>query len=263
MIRKILIVVSILSTMMLISSCSSTQGATVDVISGEENRDASVSTDSNMDSEPKAPDMAAVTLPLDNVGQGDPNVSKGKSEPAPVSDDIYIADAAMYRGTVTKIEESDAGIIISLTEAVGTNFGSDKAVVETMNFLITESTSGDTEIKEGDYMEVFYGRPMTGEFDYTATHDAIGMNKRFTEAMVIFNGTIKSIDRTDGMITRLSMIQLDTEQEVVFNVSDSTQLYLNADDLKEGDKLNIYHKGIYTRSLPPQGIPLEIRPFAE
>ena len=33
--------------------------------------------------------------------------------------------------------------------------------------------------------------------------------------------------------------------------------------LKEGALLNIYHKGIATRSLPPQGVALEVRLLAQ
>ena len=55
----------------------------------------------------------------------------------------------------------------------------------------------------------------------------------------------------------------DPMKQFVFHTGPDTQFYTSAGDLKEGALLNIYHKGIATRSLPPQGVALEVRPLAQ
>ena len=55
----------------------------------------------------------------------------------------------------------------------------------------------------------------------------------------------------------------DPMKQFVFHTGPDTQFYTSAGDLKEGALLNIYHKGIATRSLPPQGVALEVRLLAQ
>lgn len=174
------------------------------------------------------------------------------------NEEIYVADAAMYRGTVTGLEEKEDGTVITLSQASGTDFGA-----KTMMFLISSMTTGYTDISEGNYIEIFYGRPMQGRFDYTDIQNAIGINNLGMADMVNFNGTIQSIEKDGENITSLTMIDIGNNQEVVFRISNDTNIYLTASDLKEGNKLNIYHRGIYTLSLPPQGFALEVRYMAE
>ena len=84
--------------------------------------------------------------------------------------------------------------------------------------------------------------------------------------MVNFNGTLKTIMENPDKPGegRLAMVEAGTGQEVHFNYdkNGSTQLYLDFDALQPGDELNIFHRGAYTRSLPPQGFALEVRPYA-
>lgn len=174
------------------------------------------------------------------------------------NEEVYVADAAMYRGTVTGLEEKEDGTVITLSQASGTDFGA-----KTMMFLIDSVTTGYTDISEGNYIEVFYGRPLQGGFDYTDMQGAIGINNLNTADMVNFNGTIQSIEKDGENITSFAMVDIENNQEVVFRISNDTNMYLTASDLKEGDKLNIYHRGMYTLSLPPQGFALEIRYLAE
>lgn len=180
------------------------------------------------------------------------------SDELAVDEKVVIMDAALYRGSVIKIEETEEGSLITLEQADGTDFGSD-----TMTFLVDDATTGLTDAVEGDYVEYFYGRSMDGDFDYSNTQNAIGMNHLGNAEMVNFNGTVASIQKTDtpdgSTVESITMIDSLNDQEVVFNIHDETQLYLTIEDVNEGDALNIYHKGIYTRSMPPQGIPLEIR----
>lgn len=174
------------------------------------------------------------------------------------NDAIYVADATMYRGTVTNIAQTASGTVLTLAQAIGTNFGA-----KTMTFLISAMTTGDTDITDGTYVEVFYGRPMRGEFDYTATQDAIGINNLGAANMVNFNGSVLSIQKDGETITNLTMHDMQNGEEVIFNVSSDTQMYLAASDLKQGDALNIYHRGMYTLSLPPQSFAVEIQYMAK
>lgn len=171
---------------------------------------------------------------------------------------VYVADAAMYRGTVTDINETADGTIVVLSQAMGIDFGS-----KTMTFLIDSMTTGDIDVSEGSYLEIFYGRPMQGEFNYAAIQQAIGINNLGMSAMVNFNGTILSIKKDGEKIISLTMQDMLNGQEVVFNVSSDTNIYLTESTLMEGDILNIFHRGMYTLSLPPQGSAIEIRYMSE
>lgn len=193
------------------------------------------------------------SIPDETTGATEELVTEEMSatEELPMADEkVYVADAAIYRGTATPLEDGT----FSLEQVEGTDFGA-----TTMKFSVSDLTTGATDITEGNYLEVFYGRPMEGEFDSTITQEAIGMNDLGIADMVNFNGKVTAIQKEDDIITSITLLELITDQEVVFNVSEETQLYFAVDDLKEGDLLNIYHKGMMTRSLPPQGIPLEIR----
>ena len=186
----------------------------------------------------------------------DSSVAQGETE-APEenlpNEKVFVAGASVYRGTATRSEDGETSI---LTQAAGTDYGS-----ETMSITIDENTTGETEIVDGDYIEVFYGRSPEGEFDFTATHNVIGINILGNEQNVIFNGTVTAFEQEEGTLTRLTMTQLETEQEIVFNVSPETQVRLTVEDIAVGDMLNIYHKGMLTRSIPAQGVPIEISPM--
>ncbi|MEG1779132.1 MAG: hypothetical protein RR263_03450, partial [Oscillospiraceae bacterium] len=180
------------------------------------------------------------------------------------NDKIYVADAALYRGTVVSIENADKGTIVTLKQADGTDYG-----CESLKFLLSDKTKTSFEAEllvKGAYLEVYYGRDMGQSLDSEKLYDAIGVNIYPPAEMVNFNGILKEvIPSTDKPgHGRLSMIDLSNDQEVMFNYDkENTQFYLNIDNLKEGDKLNIFHRGIYTMSLPPQGAALEVRMFAE
>ncbi len=82
-----------------------------------------------------------------------------------------------------------------------------------------------------------------------------------------YNGIlVEKGEREDGSVD-LVVVPLDTPSEswgdpmrqFVFHTGESTQFRLAPEALKEGALLNIYHKGIATRSLPPQGVALEVR----
>lgn len=172
---------------------------------------------------------------------------------------VYIADAALYRGTVTAMEAAEEGTLLTLEQAPGTDFGS-----PSRQFLLTEESRlsfKSEQISQNIYLEVYY----TVENPEEAAL-ILGANFYETAEMVNFNGTLSSVwespDRPgQGM---LAMVERNTGEEVHFNYDKNggTQFYLEFDALQPGDELNIFHRGIYTLSLPPQGIALEVRYYA-
>lgn len=182
---------------------------------------------------------------------------EGNDNKIVLEENLYVADAAMYRGTITNIEETEDGKKITLEQAQGTDFGAEQVVVNVTND--TDTSFEDDKLVEGAYLEVFYGGDIAEEVD------AIAMNIYFETQAVIFNGTLKEIVPTEGKENegRIFMQPLEGEEEIIFNYGEETQFYLNVEELKEGDALNIFHKGILTRSIPPQGIALEVRTYAE
>lgn len=174
---------------------------------------------------------------------------------------VEVADAAMYRGTIISIEDTDDGKQITLEQAEGTNFGA-----PTLNFLMTENTTTsfeESELATGKYLEVFYGLAEDETLDSEKQYSIIGANLYPETDIVNFNGIIKEF-KTDENKQNEGIILLEdskNDQEVLFHYSNDTNFYLDPIQLKQGDAINIFHTGIFTRSLPPQGSALEIRTY--
>lgn len=214
---------------------------------------------------PAAPEISTSSAPETSLELTEiaPAESLPETSEASAPEHLVVADAAMYRGLVYSVEETEDGKIITLQEAAGTDFGAD-----VLKFRITADTklSFEEPIAAGDtfYYEVYYGVAPGQTLDAESVQDAIAMNRYFDVAAVNFNGTLKEILPSDKAGEgQLVMEALQDLQEVVFNYSAEVQFYLDFAALKPGDKLNIFHKGIYTMSIPPQGIPLEVRYYAE
>lgn len=205
---------------------------------------------------------------IESAPESSPDIAAPPSESAPESEAssqerLTVADAAMYRGTTDSIEETADGKVITLYQAQGINYGN-----PSQKFRITADTkfSFEEPIAAGDtfYYEVYYGALPGENLVAEEARDIIAMNRYFDMAAVNFNGTIKEILPSDKAGEgQLVMEEMGTQQEVVFNYSADVQFYLDFDAIKPGDQLNIFHKGIYTMSIPPQGIPLEVRYYAE
>lgn len=103
------------------------------------------------------------------------------------------------------------------------------------------------------------------QLDPAQVQTAITANLYPTAEMVLFNGRLESItpDPDKDGKGRMLLTELETNQQVVFHYSENTQFYLQVEELAQGDTLNILHRGAMTRSLPPQGSALEVRPYAE
>ncbi|MEG2204432.1 MAG: hypothetical protein RRY21_04645 [Oscillospiraceae bacterium] len=182
------------------------------------------------------------------------------SLPEAASDKLSVADAALYRGTVCSIESAAGGKAVVLEQAEGTNFGA-----KSLSFLLTPDSRlsfEDAQLAVGAYLEVYYGRALGQPLDEKAVHSVIVANLYPDAAMVNFNGTLRAIESTGDGGGRLTMEEMGTAQEVIFNYDSAhTQFYLNLGELKPGDTLNIFHRGAYAMSMPPQGSPLEVRRY--
>lgn len=159
-----------------------------------------------------------------------------------------VADAALYRGTVTEI----SGQQLTVEQYDGRDYGEPVIV-----FTLPEEV--ENTFQEGEYVEIYYGALKESA---PAQADAISVNKLADQAeSVVTNGTIKEVTTSeDGTVTDLLLTD-SNGQEVVFHISESTQIYMNAEDLKEGTEISVLHSGAFTMSLPPQGNALEISPW--
>lgn len=206
---------------------------------------------------PAGPDSAEI-LPLDEEGAAEDAQEEASSE---IPEPVYVADAALYRGSVTAVETAEEGALLTLEQAPGTNFGA-----PSMKFLFTSDTRlsfEEEKLAQGAYLEIYYGAGS----EKSQPVPAIGANFYPAADMVNFNGALKAIMENPDKPGegRLAMVEAGTGQEVHFNYDKNggTQFYLDFDALQPGDELNIFHRGAYTRSLPPQGFALEVRPYAQ
>lgn len=159
-----------------------------------------------------------------------------------------VADAALYRGTVTET----SGQQLTVEQYDGRDYGEVVIV-----FTLPEEV--ENTFQEGEYVEIYYGALKESA---PAQADAILVNKLADQAeSVVTNGTIKEVTTSeDGTVTDLLLTD-SNGQEVVFHISENTQIYMNAEDLKEGTEISVLHSSAFTMSLPPQGNVLEISPW--
>ncbi|WP_312643062.1 hypothetical protein [Hydrogenoanaerobacterium sp.] len=174
---------------------------------------------------------------------------------------LIVADAAMYRGTVVSIDamtESGSEILLLTLKSVdGTGF-----TPSTLPVAITVDTKLSFErekLEKNAYLEVYYGGEPTEKQQYAK---AIAVNLLVPAERSVFNGELVEVMRQEGS-DKVSLLlkPLGEGMETVFHISDETQVYLNLDELKAGDKLNIYYNGIATFSIPPQSTAMEIRRY--
>lgn len=191
------------------------------------------------------------------------------------------ADAAMYRGTVsdtvvTTPKEGDPNqstYQFTLTQAEGTDFGA-----PALKFSFTADTRADFSPEDGQYLEVYYGRAPGAPLNTDEAHSVITAIQYHSAEMVNFNGMVEAIsphpDKPEQGTLVMALIPTSVEQSLANPASDpyivhfnydneETKFYLNFDEIKVGDKLNIFQSGAMTMSLPPQAFAIEVRPYAE
>ena len=128
-----------------------------------------------------------------------------------------------------------------------------------------------SEIALGDHLEVYYNPPAEEEGEACAItcYPVIAVNRLMPAEAVYYNGILTAVQEKEDGSVDLVMVPEGTAQDqwedpmvqFVFHTGDETQFYCNLEDLTEGTLLNIYHKGIMTMSIPPQGVALEVRPI--
>ena len=207
------------------------------------------------------PEAPVASLPESPASQ--PEEAQSGQEDA-VTDHLYVADAARYRGTVASIDTDINGeAMYRLTAFPGSGLTEQLLVA----FTDDSRTSFDlSSVKEGDHLEVFYHPGVEGACALT-NYDVIAANKLLPAEAVYYNGIlVEQRSREDGSVD-LVMVPQDTPPEsrqdpmyqFIFHTGPDTQLRMAQEELLEGVQLNIYHKGIATRSIPPQGVALEVR----
>lgn len=159
-----------------------------------------------------------------------------------------VADAALYRGTVTKVADRQ----LTVEQYDGRDYG-ELVIV----FTLPEEDQGTW--REGDYVEIYYGALRESA---PAQADAISVHKVADQAeTVVTNGTVKEVTTgEEGKISGL-LVTDSNGQDIFFHIGTDTQIYMNQDDLQEGKEISILHTGAFTKSLPPQGNALEISPW--
>lgn len=234
--------------------------------------------------------VAACTNPTAPEGSGDPSsalatpVSESQTAPAPEPEPdpdpetetkeeppmerIVVADAACYRGTVASIDTDLTGAVMyRLTAFPGTGLAEQLMVVFTQE---SRASFDPSSIQEGDHLEVFYS-PAGGETCGLTCYDVIAANRLLPAEGVYYNGILVEAETQENGSVDLVMVPQGTPleswgdpmQQFVFHTGPDTRFRMSSQDLEEGMLLNIYHKGIATRSIPPQGEALEVRPMAQ
>ena len=207
---------------------------------------------------------SSAAQPAAESGSG-PESEPQEAEPM---EPFYVADAALYRGTVTSIDTTLSGETLYKLEAYpGSGLQEQLLAVPTGD---TKASFDFSTVALGDHLEVFYGAPPAGEETCGLTcYDIIAVNRLLPAEAVYYNGIlVKAEEREDGSLD-LVMVPEDTAQpdwedpmkQFIFHTGEDTQFYMNEADLISGAHLNLYHRGIMTMSIPPQGGALEVRPI--
>lgn len=192
------------------------------------------------------------TLGLAACGAGPTASSSTTPVPAP-------ADTALYRGTVTHMETTDEGTLLTLQQVPGTNFGIGSLVA-----VLNSDTRTNYEIarlEQGSYVEVYYGAELSGTLPDRVR--AIASNLLPPAEASVHNGTLQEITLNEDGTARLLVASLNGNGDTLFLVNDESQVYVNLESLAIGDKLNILTNGTSADSLPPQATALELRLYAE
>lgn len=173
---------------------------------------------------------------------------------------LTVADAAMYRGTVVELTTAQDGVLLTLRQPEGVDFGA-----ATMKFFVNEDTRlsfGRELLTTGEFLEIYYGeQPQSDE----AAKQAIAINRYLPAEAVNYNGSVQEyLPSADKPGTgTLRMRELKSGQIVWFHFNEETQFYLDASAIKAGDQLNIFHRGMFAMSEPPQGYALEVRQYRQ
>jgi len=147
---------------------------------------------------------------------------------------------ASYAGTVSKIEDTDAGTVYSI----------DKDGEVIANIISGDGTYviGDGEIKEGDVIEGFYdtNAPATMIYPPRVTAEVITVNLPDSQSI--------KVDRFDGDL-------ISSDGNLKLNISDKTEIVLQDGTAFDGEIANRALAVVYdvaTKSIPAQTTPIKV-----
>jgi len=191
-----------------------------------------------------------------------PSISVEPPVPDPTTP-AMVSGGALYRGVVTAIEKNENNdTILTLEQAKGTNFG-----YQSLQVLVNDNTNivpPTTNLIPEMHVEVQYGAPVDGAPLELPT-PAISLKPLMSVDALVFNGEVLSVKVGEKPNTGTFMLRrIDSEgDDWAYHYNDQTVFYISLDEIKAGDRLNIFTTGIANPSLPPQASALEIRPYYE
>ncbi|WNY28949.1 hypothetical protein MmiEs2_11620 [Methanimicrococcus stummii] len=172
------------------------------------------------------------------------------------------ADAARYRGNVTGISVTNNETIMTLEKVKGT--GGDAS----MNFVFGDNSKANfnlTDLKIGQYIEVYYGIPAGDVKPDPAT--VIVANVLQNADMVVYSGEIvnvtPAVDVNNSTYVGKLEVKLENNTTMIFNCGNSTQFYMNMSDVTAGTKVSIYANWIIQTSMPPQTTAYEVSKYVD
>ena len=172
-----------------------------------------------------------------------------------------VAGGAIYRGNITAIE-LDGETILTLEQVKGTNFGYPSVSVK-----LTDKTNlipAEINLIVGMYVEVQYGAPVDGQ-PLEEPVEAISLKMLMSAEALVFNGEVISInpgEKPDTGTLTLRRLESDSD-DWIYRYNEETSIYLNLDELKVGDRLNVFTNGLMNPSFPPQATAVELRSYYE
>lgn len=181
-------------------------------------------------------------------------------------DNIYVADAAKYRGELINIEKTQDGTEFTVKKIEG-----DYLQAEEMTFIIDDNTrvnKGKDQLKLGQYIEIYYGAGVFYETDETAGSkedtkeipNAIGINILEDKVdFVMFVGDLKEIMEKDDSVVSILLENKDFPQGIIFHINDESIIDSSLKDIRTGSRVEIKYNGITLESLPPQASIMELK----
>ncbi|WNY24304.1 hypothetical protein MmiHf6_16350 [Methanimicrococcus hongohii] len=171
------------------------------------------------------------------------------------------ADTAMYRGNVINVTNQRNETSMTLSQVKGTNFGT-----ANMKFIFDNNSKMNfnlSDLKEGQYVEVYYAPPADGPREETT---AIVANLLQYANMTVYNGEIVSVTPEVNVNNTTYVgkieVKLENNSTMIFNCDRDTQFYMNMSNVTAGTKINVYGNWVIQTSSPPQTMAYEVREYA-
>lgn len=147
-----------------------------------------------------------------------------------------VAGAAIYRGTIGSITDTDDGKIFYIKEYLGRDFGSPELYAKFSDN--TQTSTPEEPFAVGDYVELYYGPTESSSMENPVNIISIGNLGKAEER--VHNGKIKEISEKDGYF---SMVDHLTEETIIvhYDLNGKTQMYFNESDFLPGYSVSVFH----------------------